>query len=146
MKGVTLIIILSVVWSIISGIIEKKKAAAKKEAAKRGVSTADQPTVSTQLKADPVQVKIESLRRRTKAKVQQPPPQSKPIKEEAKRIPSLHVDTCPLPPSGTPTKKETLPSKQLSAMLQNSRNIRTAIVLSEILGKPVSQRNGSQIY
>jgi hypothetical protein len=38
MKGVTFVIILSVVWSIVSSIIEKRKAAAKKEAGRVDLS------------------------------------------------------------------------------------------------------------
>ena len=39
MKSITYLIILSVVWSIISGIIEKKKAKAKKNAANVGLES-----------------------------------------------------------------------------------------------------------
>lgn len=134
MKGVTIIIILSVVWSIIAGIIEKKKAAAKKAAI-----TPKQPAVPTQWKADPVKVKIESLRRRKKsqqeAQVPEPTPQSKytPIK-------SLHVKDCPLPPVKPRPRSSNVASKQLAVLLRNKRNIRTAIVLNEILSKPISLR------
>ena len=138
MKGVTIIVILSVVWSIIASIIEKKKAAAKK------VSTTEkQPTVQTEWKADPVSVKVESLRRRTRAvsiplideKVPQIPKKQKGLQS----IKPLHVTDCPLPPTGT-NREKVIPATQLANMLKNHKNIRTAIVLNEILSKPVSQR------
>lgn len=139
MKGVTIIVILSVVWSIIAGIIEKKKAAAKKAAA----SSPKQPTVQAgqaEWKADPINVKIESLRRRKRPQseiIKDPKPQQPRLIEPIKK---LHVEGCPLPPQ-TSIRRATAPAKQLAAMLRNKRNIRTAIVLNEILSKPVSQRN-----
>ena len=51
-------IVLSVVWSILAQIIEKKKAAAKKNAS---LDSSSQPTVQTEWNADPIQIKIESL-------------------------------------------------------------------------------------
>ncbi len=138
MKGVTIIVILSVVWSIIASIIEKKKAAAKK------VSAAEkQPTVQTEWKANPASVKVESLRRRARAasipsieeKVQPAPKKQKGLQS----IKPLHVPNCPLPPTTTNLKK-VIPAAQLAKMLKSRRNIRTAIVLNEILSKPVSQR------
>ncbi len=139
MKGVTIIVILSIVWSVIAGIIEKKKAAAKKAAA----SSPKQPTVQAgqaEWKADPIKVKIESLRRRKIAQsvitIDPEPKQPRKVKP----IKPLHVPDCPLPPQPS-TRKSSAPAKQLAAMLHDKRNIRTAIVLNEILSKPVSQRN-----
>lgn len=138
MKGITIIIILSVVWSIVAGIIEKRKAAAKKA----GVA----PQSKRSFTADPVSVKVESLRRKQKAqqKVQSPqlvtqPPPTVVSKKSMQPIKSLHEEDCPLPPIiQRPTTPA--PSKQLAKLLRNQRNIRTAIVLSEILDKPISQR------
>ena len=48
-------IVLSVVWSILSQIIEKKKAAAKKNAS---LDSSSLPTVQTEWNADPIQIKI----------------------------------------------------------------------------------------
>jgi hypothetical protein len=142
MKGITYLIIASVVWSIISGIIEKRKAKAKL-AAQAGRDGASDPQAGAQTwKADPVSVKVESLRRRRK---QQPPKQQQtPVpKRKSKRgfesIKPLHKAECPVPSLASLQKKPT-PAKQLAKMLKNRRNMRTAIVLSEILGKPVSQR------
>ena len=134
MKGITIIIILSVVWSIIAGIIEKKKAAAK-----RAAMTPGQPSVPTKWKADPVKVKIESLRRRKKSRQEAPVPQPTPPREHVP-IKPLHVEDCPLPPTKSRLRSSNAASRQLAAMLHNKRNIRTAIVLNEILSKPVSQR------
>jgi hypothetical protein len=133
MKGITIIVILSVVWSIVSAIIEKKKAAAKK-----AISASPQPTVATEWSADPVKVKIESLQRRKKSKqaVPDPPRRSKGIDS----IKPLHVEDYPLPPVSKSPRKADATSRQLAVMLKNKRNIRTAIVLSEILSKPIALR------
>jgi hypothetical protein len=147
MKGVTIIIILSIVGSIISGIIEKRKAAAAKKARSASLGATEQPTVQTQWKADPVAVKIESLRRRRAVPQQKPLPKpEKPVlapetHQKIAPITPLHVEDCPLPPSQPASSIRKSPSIQLASLLHNQRNIRTAIVLSEILGKPVSQRS-----
>ncbi|MDP7006286.1 MAG: hypothetical protein QF718_08770 [Phycisphaerales bacterium] len=133
MKGVTIIIILSVVWSIIAGILEKKKAADKKAK----LNTKEQPY----LKVDSVNVKVESLRRkRTPKQVKEVPKQVTSYKTDGlKSLRGLHKDDCPLPP--TVQRQSVLkPSIQLAKMLHNRRNLRTAIVLSEILNKPISKR------
>jgi hypothetical protein len=132
MKGITFIIILSVVWSIVSSIIEKRKAAAKKEAARLELS--GQAPVQAK---SPVSVKVQSLRRRKKSV-----PEAVPVAQTTDDIQpfvSLHKADCTLPPqqarNSTPK-----PSKLIAALLSNRRNVRSAIVLAEILGKPVSQR------
>ena len=135
MKGVTFIIILSVVWSIVSSIIEKRKAAAKKEAASLGTNSgSNQPSMV------PVSVKVQSLRRRQKQPTfEQPTPPVIQQKRTGASIVPLHKDTCPLPPRKLNRSRQR-PAKQIAAMLANRRNFRTAIVLAEVLGKPVSQR------
>ncbi len=132
MKGVTFVIILSVVWSIVSGIIEKRKAAAKKEASK--VRSKGQPSQSQK---SPVNLKVQSLRRRKKPV--QPPVEFSQPEREMKQIKPLHKEECPLP--SQPVRPSGLkPAKQIAQLLGNRRNLRTAMVLNEILGKPVSQR------
>ncbi|MBC8201113.1 MAG: hypothetical protein H8E86_03625 [Planctomycetes bacterium] len=132
MKGVTFIIILSVVWSIVSSIIEKRKAAAKKEAGRLELS-GQSPAQSQQ----PVSVKVQSLRRRKKAE-----PIPAPVSKKSqglKPIVDLHKKECPLPPRQARRSRPST-SKQIAALLSNRRNVRTAIVLAEILDKPISQR------
>jgi hypothetical protein len=154
MKGITIIVILSIVGSIVSGIMEKRKAAAAKKARSASLGSSPQPAVKTQWKADPVAVKIESLRRRhaviqEKSVPKPDKPLPKPDKltpipvdfQKIKPIAPLHVEDCPLPPTQSRARASKAPSIQLASMLRNQRNIRTAIVLSEILGKPISQRN-----
>ncbi|HIB02148.1 MAG TPA: hypothetical protein EYO31_09945, partial [Phycisphaerales bacterium] len=68
MKSITYLIILSVVWSIISGILEKKKAKAKKNAAKVGLESGS-VSVET-FTEDPVTVLVESLRRKKRVQKQ----------------------------------------------------------------------------
>ena len=131
MKGVYIVVIISVVWSIISQIIEKKKA----QAAKSKSSPKRPPVVETGWKADPVQVKIESLRRRSV----QAAPASIPTPTVARSlapIKSLHVKECELQPLSARVKKRIPPAVQLARMLKDNRNLRTAIVLNEILSKP----------
>ena len=145
MKGVTYLIIMSVVWSIISSIIEKRKANAKK-AAQQGIGVSTQQPNPQILKVDPVTVKVESLRRRHRQQpqvvAQQNAPKSlKPQKNKTliKSLESLHIKDCPLPAPAL-QQRRTSPSKQLALMLKNKHNLRTAMVLSEILYKPISQR------
>ena len=139
MKGVTIIIILSVVWSIVSAIIEKRKAAANKEAIRNDL----EGNTPTQKQA-PVSVKVQSLRQRKKpipqkAAVEEPRHEIEPITRLHKPIARLHKEDCPLPPQ---TSRQSTPkaATQFAELLRSRRNIRTAIVLAEILDKPVSQR------
>jgi hypothetical protein len=132
MKGITFVIILSIVWSIVSSIIEKRKAAAKKEAALGNLGG----NVPTQ-KQTPMSVKVQSLRQRKKqvpitTDVEQ-------IERGLEPILKLHKEDCPLPPKKL-SQSAPRPARQIAALLSDRRNIRTAIVLTEILGKPVSQR------
>lgn len=132
---------LSIVWSIIAGIIEKRKKAAARSASTRPDSK--QVSLKAEWKADPVQVKIESLRRRgvsQSARVETPP--TEPRKTTSRNpIQSLHRKECPLPSAPVRSNKEQIPAAQIAELLQNKRNIRTAIVLTEIISKPVSQRS-----
>ncbi len=141
MKSITYLIILSVVWSIISGIIEKKKAKAKKNAANVGLESGS-ASVET-FTEDPVTVLVESLRRKKRVqeqtKVVSPQERIADTSHSIKSINSLHDEGCPLPPKSQ-VKRRSSAASQLGTMLQNRRNVRTAIVLAEILGKPVSKK------
>lgn len=141
MKSITYLIILSVVWSIISGIIEKKKAKAKKNAANVGLESG-LASVET-FTEDPVTVLVESLRRKKRVqeqtKVVSPQERIADTSHSIKSINSLHDEACPLPPKSQ-VKRRSSAASQLGTMLQNRRNVRTAIVLAEILGKPVSKK------
>ncbi|HIO20237.1 MAG TPA: hypothetical protein EYN11_03985, partial [Phycisphaerales bacterium] len=131
MKSITYLIILSVVWSIISGILEKKKAKAKKNAAKVGLESGS-VSVET-FTEDPVTVLVESLRR--KKRVQKQPEVVSPQKrsgDESHRIKGLkplHVADCPVPQKAQ-AKRRLSAASQLGTMLQNRHNVRTAIVLA----------------
>jgi hypothetical protein len=137
MKGITYLIIASVIWSIVSGIIEKRKAAAKK-AAKQGKTGIKLQTLDQEL--EPVSVKVQSLR--TRAKKQPPIPKeqvAKTQKRKTKRLEPLHTKDCPLP-AEREIKTTPIPAQQIAQLLNKRRNLRTAMVLTEILGKPISQR------
>jgi hypothetical protein len=141
MKGITYLIIASVVWSIVSSIIEKRKAAAKKAASQRKTGTTIQPMAQ---EVEPVSVKVQSLRSRAKKRpptpAQSPPePVAVTQKRKTKRLEPLHKEDCPLPPLKE-AKAPSIPAKQIAKLLKNRRNLRTAMVLTEILGKPISQR------
>ena len=145
MKSVTYLIIISIVWSIISGILEKKRAKAKKNAAMIGLDS--KPIKVDALKADPVNVLVKSLQNRQPQRKIAPTKQPefasmpKPIsaqKRKVEAIKSLHKENCPLPPK-VEVKRESQ-AKQISVLFKNRCNIRTAIVLNEILGKPVSKK------
>ncbi len=134
-------IALSVAWSIIAGIIEKRKKS-QQNAVKRASSGQSSVLVESEWKADPVEVKIESLRRRSKRQGAAPAPRKSTHK---KSIQSLDKEDCSLPPAISGPSKAVLPARQLAHMLQNRRNLRTAIVLSEVLGKPMAHRKKSSL-
>ena len=152
MKGISIIIILSVVWSIVSAVIEKRKAAQKK-APKPQATVKSQP--KEVWKADPVQVKVERLRRKKPIVTPTPPvapppvvPQQvlkklKDVKEnddQSSLIRPLHVTSCTLQPLKSAKRVDNIPSKQLAQILKDGRNLRTAIVLCEVLGPPLAHR------
>lgn len=169
MRGITIIIILSVVWSIVSAIIQKRAAAAQKLQLQQGGAglKVDPTQVRPQVfRADPRAVKIEALRRKQmlaqsqgrsqrgmKTRSAQPTtatagtirtPREALLKRESSSkilpIEDLHDAACPVPPTRYARSRVHDPAKQLAAMLQNRRNIRTAIVLNELLSKPLALR------
>lgn len=142
MKIGTIIIIVSVVWSIISGIIAKRQAAAKKLAAKEAFSAGGEESLEV-WNAKPAEVRVESLRRRKRAPKQVEPVAQKRVsrRNQTQLISSLHDADCPLPQSKSSSKRSKTAAKQITRLLKNRRNLRTAIVLNEILSKPISVRN-----
>jgi len=167
MKGISFIVILSIVWSVISGIIEKQKKAAKLK--QEGVDVSTSPT-SKKLtstpdikpwQAIPEQVKVERLRRKQRASVttktapiqkRQPPVTTKiPVIEKPalvakttdnkiSSIKSLHAEACDLKPVSKQVRKKLVPARQIARLLKNRRNVRTAIVLTEVLSPPLARR------
>ena len=162
MKGISFIVILSIVWSVISGIIEKQKKAAKLKQANFDVSTPTKVKTtpdSTPWKADPKQVKIELLRRKQKATIKtkttpvatpapvkvKKPKQDNPVQVAKKQkksasIKPLHEEACELKPISTQVRKKPAPARQIAKLLNNRRNLRTAIVLTEVLSPPLANR------
>ncbi len=158
MKGISFIVILSIVWSIISAIIEKRKAAEKKAGLK---TPQKQATLKTKdvFKADPAQVKIERLRRKRRAAKPKPPVQPQvavapppkthsvppivPLPSEEsliERITPLQKGGFDGKSSRKASKQRSKSAKQLSQMLRKRKNLKTAIVLSEVLNKPLVRR------
>ena len=158
MKGITFIVILSIVWSIISAIIEKRAKANKQllidqdQNRNIGLKTKrvvrPRPESAPVITVDPESVRVEALRRKlTHLQAKQaksPEPvveQVKPApKEKIALIEALHKEVCDLPPTQFVKPEKPTPGQQIAKMLQNRRNLRTAVVLSEILQKPVSIR------
>jgi len=150
-------VVLSIVWSIISAIIEKRKAAEKKAAFNQSPKQATLKSKEV-FKADPAQVKIERLHRRKRARTSQQQvatPQSKvqPKRSSKQTEPIETSQNEPLIEGIKPLNQEdgnlklvkhykgsSMPAKQLSGMLKKRKNLKTAIVLSEVLGKPVAKR------
>ena len=158
MKGITFIVILSIVWSIISAIIEKRAKANKQllidQDQNRNIGLKTKSVVRSQPKptpiitVDPELIRVEALRRkRAQVQAKQANP-LEPVVEQVKAVPKekfakvqkLHKEACDLPPTQFVKREKPTPSKRISKMLQNRRNLRTAVVLSEILQKPVSIR------
>lgn len=159
-KGITIIVLLSIVWSIVSSIIQKRAAAAKKLQMQQGdgslrVGTSTVPQV---FNVDPRAVKIEALRRKqqqqqrrqsaSQRSTSSPVASSSTLSSEVKQtrsskidpIEELHDLDCPVPATRYGRSSATPPSRQLAVMLRHTRNIRTAIVLNEILSKPIALR------
>mgnify|MGYP006966866592 CR=1 FL=1 len=157
-KSITIIVLLSIVWSIVSSIIQKRAAAAKKLQMQQGggslrVGTSTVPQV---FNVDPRAVKIEALRRKQQQRRQPTSPRStsspiassSTLSSEVKQtgsskiapIEELHDLDCPVPATRYGRSRATPPSRQLAVMLGHTRNIRTAIVLNEILSKPIALR------
>jgi len=158
MKGITFIVILSIVWSIISAIIEKRQKANKQllkdqdQNRNIGLKTKrvvrPQPKSAPVITVDPELVRVEALRRkRAHIQAEQAIP-SEPHVEPVKSLPKkkiakikkLHKEACDLPPTQFVKREKPTSGQQIAKMLQNRRNLRTAVVLSEILQKPVSIR------
>ena len=158
MKGITFIVILSIVWSIISAIIEKRAKANKQllidqdQNRNIGLKTKrvvrPRPKSAPVITVDPELVRVEALRRKRahlQAKQENPP---EPVVEQVKPVPKkkiasikkLHEEACDLPPTKFKKREKPTPGQQIAKMLQNRRSLRTAVVLSEILQKPVSIR------
>ena len=158
MKGITFIVIMSVVWSIISAIIEKR-AKANKQLLKdqnqiRDIGLKTKPVVRSKPKptpvitVDPDLVRVEALRRKRsyvqtqQAKKLDPVVQmAKPVaKKKISKIKGLHKEACDLPPTKLVAQKKPSTGQQIAKMLENRRNLRTAVILSEIIQKPISIR------
>lgn len=158
MKGISFIVIMSVVWSIISAIIEKraksKKQLLKDQSQNRNIGLKTEPVVRSKrnpspvVTVDPELVRVEALRRkRANIQAQQvktPAPVVEHVKPLAKqkisKVKKLHREVCDLPPTVFEKPKKPTTGQQIAKMLKNRRNLRTAVVLSEILQKPVSIR------
>jgi hypothetical protein len=149
-KIITIIIIVSTVWSVISGLIEKHKR--DKLASKGGDLSRRsqlkqqnlQVSMQPQTLAELFDARINALRQKPPTRVVVPKAEivksaQEPSDTRIKSIKSLHQEDCPLPP------KQRVRHRQSRAgafyrILKTPRGIRTAVILSEVLGKPVSQR------
>ena len=158
MKGISFIIIMSVVWSIISAIIEKRAKAKKQllldqnQNRNIGLKTKSvlrsQPKPTPIITVDPELIRVEALRRkRAQVQAKQANP-LEPVVEQVKarpkqnvsKIQKLHKEACDFPPATIIKPEKPTPGQQIAKMIQNRRNLRTAVVLSEILQKPISIR------
>ena len=147
MKIGTIIIIVSVVWSIISGILAKKQAAAKKLAAANALSTGNGDAVKV-WKADPVQIRVESLRRRNRtaapsaalSRVEPRVPKKAPQGKKIKGLTSLYAKNGPVRVAKDSSRRERKAAKEIATLLSDMPNLRNAILLNEILSKPVALR------
>ncbi|MDP7008830.1 MAG: hypothetical protein QGI78_04585 [Phycisphaerales bacterium] len=152
-KIITIIIIVSTIWSAISGIIEKKKRDKKAVHAgghTQGVGLSVDPQV--QVQNTPSDSRIDALRKRPKQRttfVGAARPIAEKLETVAKQprkkidhIDPLHDEACPLQSKASkPSRNREMTADALYRLLRDHKNARTAIVLSEVLGKPVSQRS-----
>jgi hypothetical protein len=149
-KIIMIIIIVSTVWSVISGLIEKHKreklASQGGDSSRRSQLKQQNLRVSTQPQtlAELFETRINALRQKPPARVVVPKPEivksaQEPGDTRIKSIKSLHKIDCPLPPKQRVRRPE-LRAGAFYRILKTPHGIRTAVVLSEVLGKPVSQR------
>jgi hypothetical protein len=146
-KIITIIIIVSTIWSVISGIIEKHK---KEKLAKQG--NVGLKTVQTQVQIprqslpELFEARINALRKRPSKKVPVPTevlvnldPKQRDKKAAGSRIKPLHKQDCPLPTTKDKKRRQTR-AMAVSKLLKTPHSVRTAIILTEVLSKPISQR------
>jgi hypothetical protein len=145
-KIITIIIIVSTVWSVISGIIEKHKKEKLAKQGNLGLKTGQsKPQLQVQTPANLFESRINALRKRPTTGVSSPPQVVVEVTPKHRNensgdlIKSLHKKDCPLPP------KKAVNIRQSRAMavfnlLKTPSGAKTAIILSEIISKPVSQR------
>lgn len=163
MKPIIIIMILSVIWSIISKIIEKRQIAKGEEWKKKqleeggglrvdlktSVKTPPQPPSTPVFTVDPEQIRVEALRSRAIRRKKSPEPVVEEVKQvrgkKITKIRKLHAEVCPVPPTTFTKAKRPILAHQIANMLKNRRNIRTAVVLSEILRKPLSLRSMTRV-
>ncbi|MBC8203791.1 MAG: hypothetical protein H8E91_08180 [Planctomycetes bacterium] len=150
-KIVTIIIIVSTVWSVISGIIEKNKKGKLAKQRNVGVKTGQtQSQLPVQTPVEIFEARINALRQRPPAKPPAKvvvPPQvivEKPSTPKRKRGPiehikPLHTKDCPLP-TVKAKKRRLSRAGAVSSLLRTPQSVRTAVILSEVISKPVSQR------
>jgi hypothetical protein len=149
-KIITIIIIVSTVWSVISGIIEKHKK--DKLASQKRIlgNNPEQGPASLRVSSpqptafEKFEARIEHLRQRPQQRVIAPvqnieKSSQKSHRTEIKKIKTLHVEECPLQPTTGTVPKGTR-AHAISSLLQDRGSIKKAVVLSELLRKPVSMR------
>ena len=146
-KIITIIIIVSTIWSVISGIIEKHK---KEKLAKQG--NVGLKTVQTQVQiprqslSELFEARINALRKRPSKKAPVPTevlvnldPKQRDRKATVSRLKPLHNQDCPLPTTKDKKRRQTR-AMAVSKLLKTPHSVRTAIILTEVLSKPISQR------
>ena len=149
-KIITIIIIVSTVWSVISGLIEKHK---KDKLASQGGGLSSrsqlkqqnlQVSTQPQTPAQQFDARLNALRQRPPTRAVGPKPEiaksaREPSGARIQSIKQLHQADCPLPPN-QPVRRSQVRAGAFYSILKTPRGIRTAVILSEVLGKPVSQR------
>ena len=149
-KIIMIIIIVSTVWSVISGLIEKHKRdklasqggglSSRSQLKQQNLRVSTQPQTLAEL----FDTRINALRQKPPTRVVVPKAEIVKSAQERRNDPieiikPLHQKDCPLPPK---QRARHLQSRAgaFYRILKTPRGIRTAVILSEVLGKPVSQR------
>ena len=162
MKGISILVILSIVWSIISAIIENRKAAKKKMEGLSSLESNVKADIAVNLESP--KVKTNKKRNTRNRKVQTESLGIKPnefsVKSKSFKKPQVLSNLTnekKSTDSFKPLKKnheildsekktqKLSPSVQLSRMLKKRRNLKTAIILSEVLGPPSSKASKHNI-
>ncbi len=132
-KGVLILVLVSVVWSIVSAILQKSQ---EKRSAAAGPDAGEAP--DTGLEFD----RASALRRRRPSTTASPPAPPAPLQPLASERPISEHTWKHLSGTSHPAPEPVTPSNRfrqkadVRALLRSPHSLRSAIIVSEILGRP----------
>jgi hypothetical protein len=129
-KGVLILVLVSVVWSVVSAILQRTQ---EKRAAAAGPDAGEAPEVP------PGEDRASALRNRRSTQPTPPPPtpeppaRNRPVSEHSWEHLSGKSHSTTEPATASRRSRQ---SADVRAMLRSPRSLRSSIIVAEILGKP----------